>query len=140
MMRATYRVDMGNSENRVRAVSGLLDAFIAEAPRAFETDTTIPVSIVCEGEARFTEGTLLEHVIFGMLYFERQVDCFNVFSSDKDVRAVETHRSILRCLITMPAMEGSEAEAEPVVATLAVSVAVQAEIEVTVLTPTAIVV
>ena len=66
----------------------------------------------------------------------------NVLSSGKDVRTIASEGAVLRCAFVLagPTVEGSEAETEPPFATLAVSVAGEAEIEVALVALAAVVV
>lgn len=56
--------DVGEREERVRAVLALHDAGVAVAPCALQADFAVPVGVVCVGEAAFAERAFLEESVW----------------------------------------------------------------------------
>lgn len=101
------------------------DASITIAPGTFQAVIAVPVTVIRVAEARFAERTLLENPICRARGCgRRRVGGGNELPWHEEVGIIDRPRGICDLCGFLPAIDSNKTEAEPVMASLALAIAI----------------
>jgi len=128
---------VGDGEERVCAVSALVDTVVAEAPVAFHAIVAFPVAVIGEGFAERAEDAFVEAMVWVVFTHEdvgrreglsERREWSSIAAARKDVWLVKVGRIASLGAVAFVECPSCPAKAEPVLAALSGSVAAEANV------------